>query len=184
MLITLVRDASENHWTLGRLSVDGRFHCYTCEDVVRPPGEPKVPGQTAIPAGRYRVIVTVSPRFSRLAKREVRLPRLVGVPGFEGILIHPGNTHEHTEGCILPGRSYSPHGVTQSQGAFNSLFGLIEAAIDSGEQVWIEIANATDRKPVEPAQPRQAAPVAAGPQPAATTPAAPPLPPVADHGQG
>lgn len=140
MLLSLRREPSANGWTLGRLHVDGRFDCYTCEDVVREPGV-KVPGQTAIPPGRYRVIVSVSPRFSKLAGREVRTPRLVGVQDFEGILIHPGNTAAHTEGCILPGIGHNAQGVTDSQRAYDRLLQQINAALAAGEQVWIEITN-------------------------------------------
>ena len=52
-------------------------------------------GKGAIPAGRYRVIVTYSPRFKK------ELPVLVKVPGFEGIRIHGGTKPEHSAGCIL-----------------------------------------------------------------------------------
>lgn len=134
MLITIERQASANGWTLGRLAVDGRFECYTCEDVVRAPGV-KVYGKTAIPAGRYRVIVSDSPRFKR------RLPLLVGVQGFEGIRIHPGNTAEDTEGCILPGLGHTADRVTQSAIAFAQLMSKIDAAQASSEQVWIEISQ-------------------------------------------
>ncbi len=146
MLITLERDPSRNDWTLGHLSIDGRFFCFTCEDVVRPEGAPKVPGKTAIPAGRYRVMITPSPRFKR------DLPLLQGVPNFSGVRIHPGNTHEHTEGCILPGSSYDNTGVKASQAAFDRLFGRILSAQAANEAVWIEISQRGSPRAVEPAQ--------------------------------
>jgi len=133
MLITIAREPSANGWTLGRLGVDGRFECYTCEDVVRPHDAPKVPGQTAIPPGRYRVIITVSPRFG------IRLPRLVGVAGFDGILIHTGNTARDMDGCILPGLDHKLDGVRQSRPAFDALMEKIETALSSGRQVWLEV---------------------------------------------
>lgn len=157
MLLSLRREASANGWTLGRLHVDGRFDCYTCEDVVREPGV-KVPGQTAIPAGRYRIVVNVSPRFTRIAGRPVSMPLLVGVQGFEGIRIHPGNTHKHTEGCILPGLGHNAQGVTDSQPAYDRLLEQIDAALAAGEEVWIEISNAVRRS--EPAPEPEPAPVA------------------------
>lgn len=83
--------------TIGTFLIDGLFECFVLEDQVREPGV-KVPGQTAIPVGRYEVIITPSQRFKE------DLPLLVGVPGFEGVRIHAGNTHEDTEGCILVGQ--------------------------------------------------------------------------------
>lgn len=96
MELRLLRDVCGADCTLGQLYVDGKPACHTVEDVVRPAGE-KVHGKTAIPEGRYQVIVTPSPRFRR------DLPLLLKVPNFEGVRIHPGNTAEDTEGCILPG---------------------------------------------------------------------------------
>jgi hypothetical protein len=145
MLITLVREPSRDSWTLGLLSIDGRFQCFICEDVVRPAGEPKVPGKTAIPAGRYRIAVTHSPRFQR------QLPLLMGVPGFSGIRIHPGNTHEHTEGCLLPGTDHDGRGVKNSQVAFDRLFGRLLSALAANNEVWIEISErAVERPPAVP----------------------------------
>ena len=83
--------------TIGTFLIDGLFECFVLEDQVREAGV-KVPGQTAIPVGRYEVIITPSQRFKE------DLPLLVGVPGFEGVRIHAGNTHEDTEGCILVGQ--------------------------------------------------------------------------------
>lgn len=140
MLLTLIREPSANGCTIGRLSVDGRHECYTCEDVTRP-GQAKVPGQTAIPEGRYQVVITMSNRF------KVRLPLLLDVPGFTGIRIHPGNTAADTEGCILPGLGMLPDRVTQSRAAFDRLFPKIEAALAGGEQVWIEISQRALRRP-------------------------------------
>jgi hypothetical protein len=141
MLMTLLREPSDAGATIGRLSIDGRHECYTCEDVVR--NGPKVHGQTAIPAGRYRIVVTHSPRFGR------RLPLLLDVPGFEGIRIHAGNTANDTEGCILPGLGRLRASVTQSRIAFEQLFSKIDAALNGGEDVWIEITQRVVRPPIE-----------------------------------
>ena len=84
------------NYTIGKLYIDGEYFCDTLEDTVR---DKKIPNKTAIPAGTYKVIVNTSPRFKRL------LPRLLDVPGFEGILIHRGNTPEDTSGCILVGEN-------------------------------------------------------------------------------
>jgi len=83
MKIDLVRHVFTPRSTIGSLYVDGKFECYTLEDVVRL-GE-KVYGETAIPEGTYEVQITFSNRFKR------DLPLLLKVPGFEGVRIHPGN---------------------------------------------------------------------------------------------
>lgn len=128
MLMTLHRAPSARGWTKGELFLDGQFTCFTCEDQVRAPGV-KVYGQTAIPAGRYAVVITPSPRFQR------DLPLLLAVPNFEGVRIHPGNTAKDTEGCILPGMTFGPNGVFNSKIAFDILF----KAIQDADETWIEI---------------------------------------------
>lgn len=137
MTLRLVREPSRDGATLGVLFVDGHFQCFTLEDVVRDvPGMPvsawKVPQQTAIPAGRYRVIVTPSVRFQR------PLPLLLDVPGFSGVRIHPGNTAADTEGCLLVGLDRQRGRVLRSRVAFELLFPLIEQA--QGD-IWVAIEN-------------------------------------------
>jgi hypothetical protein len=120
MNLVLIRSRFSKRSTLGRLYVDGKLECWTLEDAVRP--GPKVPGETAIPAGHYPVRLTYSPRFRR------ELPLVVGVPGFEGIRIHPGNTDVDTEGCILVGRSVGSDRVNESRLAFDALYPKLEQA--------------------------------------------------------
>lgn len=120
--------------TIGKLYVNGVFECYTVEDVVRPYGE-KVYGKTAIPKGRYRVVITYSNRF------KVQMPLLVNVPMFEGIRIHPGNTAADTDGCILPGKVKTATGVAQSRVAYNALFDKIDKALKGKADVWITITE-------------------------------------------
>lgn len=141
MNLLLQRQPSADGATIGELSIDGVHECWTCEDVVRPPGV-KVPGQTAIPAGRYRVIVNRSERFSRLAGHDVFLPLLLDVPGFEGVRMHTGNRPEDTEGCILPGAVRGTNNVGQSRMAFEPLFAKIVAATQDGGECWIEVRDA------------------------------------------
>lgn len=127
MILLLKRSKSTEHSTSGVLTVNSAFECYTLEDVVR---AEKIPGETAIPAGKYRIVITYSNRFKR------DLPLLVDVPGFEGVRIHPGNTDQDTEGCILVGTSQGPDRVNQSQLAFTHLWGQLL-------QAWIERAPLT-----------------------------------------
>lgn len=92
MIITLTRSIFRPDRTLGQLAINGKHFCYTLEDTVR---ETKIPGETAIPEGTYRIAVTYSPKYKRL------MPEVLNVPGFEGVRIHGGNNPSHTEGCIL-----------------------------------------------------------------------------------
>jgi Steigviridae/Suoliviridae L,D-carboxypeptidase/transpeptidase len=119
--------------TIGTLSIDGANECFTLEDRVRPQGAPKVPKQTAIPFGTYNVVVTPSQRFKR------DLPLLENVPDFTGVRIHPGNTAEDTEGCILVGRAKWHDHVSESKLAFEALFKKIKDALARGETVTLEI---------------------------------------------
>jgi hypothetical protein len=145
MKLTLIRSPSATGWTLGRLAIDGRPECYTCEDVVR---EAKIPGETAIPAGVYKVIITLSNRFKRplplIFNSSDGNQRFVQRDGmrFDGVRIHPGNTAADTEGCILPGRGFNVGGVTESRVAFEALHARIDAALLMGEAVTLEIRNA------------------------------------------
>lgn len=133
MEIELRREESQADFTHGQLWIDGEPECFVVEDVVRE-GK-KVWGKTAIPAGRYRVIITRSARFKRM------LPLLLDVPGFEGVRIHPGNTANDTEGCLLPGIAKTKNGIANSRLAFSSLFARILAALTGGEEVWITVKD-------------------------------------------
>lgn len=123
-------------YTVGRLYVDGRLFCDTLEDRVRDlDKEDKVPGRTAIPAGTYRVEFNWSPKFGR------NLPRLLDVPRFEGILIHPGNTADDSAGCILVGRCTAAGRLTESRDTSDRLNVLIEDARRKNQPVTIEIVQ-------------------------------------------
>ena len=132
MELLVQRIARKSDYTVGRLFVDGKYLCDVLEDKVREPGV-KVPGETAIPAGRYRVIVAMSPKFKR------ELPRLLDVPGFEGILIHAGNSARDSAGCLLVGENKEKGRVLNSRKHEVKLTGIIKDAINRGEEVWIEI---------------------------------------------
>lgn len=138
MLLEVKRDAKELTYTLGEFYVDGEREYYTVEDTVRErPGEPvsawKIQGITAIPAGEYNVIITMSARFKRM------MPLLENVPGFTGVRIHGGNTAENTDGCIVVGMSRNDNGVYNCAPALKELQASIQAALDAGEKVTIKI---------------------------------------------
>lgn len=122
--------------TVGELFVDGVFECFVLEDRYRAPGEQKVSGATAIPCGTYALPITQSPRFKR------PLPLVENVPGFRGVRIHPGNTADDTEGCLLPGQNRHLDRVSESRAAFEALFAKLVAARDRGESATITITVA------------------------------------------
>ena len=134
MNLTLLRQPTVGNATIGRLSINEAFECYTLEDVVRPPGE-KVYGQTAIPAGRYQVVITHSPRFG------ADMPLLVDVPGFAGVRIHIGNVAEDTEGCILVGQTAGVTMIYKSRWAYEVLFSKLREASNAGEEAWLTIQD-------------------------------------------
>lgn len=137
MKLKVERRFLKPEYTIGRLEVDGTFFCDTLEDRVRDLNrEKKVPGETAIPAGEYEVVVNWSPRFRR------RLPRLLNVPGFEGILIHRGNRAADTAGCILLGENKVTGAVVNSTVYEIRLTAMLEEAQQKGEKIWIEVVDA------------------------------------------
>lgn len=136
MEILLKRQPSTEVCTHGDVYIDGQWACYSLEDVVR---DEKIAHKTAIPAGRYQVIITHSPRFRR------QLPLLLRVPNFTGIRIHAGNSADESEGCILVGQSRTTDKVTESRLALEDLMTEIEGALQGGEEVWIEIMDAEEK---------------------------------------
>ena len=108
MELTLKRIAKKDTYTIGKLYVDDEYFCDTLEDKDRELTSDmfledikkvKVYGQTAIPTGRYQVVMNMSARFKKV------MPLLLNVPGFDGIRIHSGNTAADTQGCILLGQN-------------------------------------------------------------------------------
>lgn len=120
MRLVLKRIAFRKTYTIGKLYVDGVYFCDTLEDPVRE-GE-KIYGRTAIPTGKYDVLITMSPRFRKM------LPLLLNVPGFEGVRIHSGNNADDTEGCILVGTNDKPGWVSQSRATMTRLMAKLESA--------------------------------------------------------
>lgn len=132
MNLLLKREPSSQYSTLGTLYLDGQLFCFTLEDVVR---DVKIPGETAIPAGKYEVILSFSHRFQRT------LPELLNVSNYKGVRIHPGNRAVDTEGCILVGLSKDRDYIKSSRQAFAKLYLRIQEAVNKGDKVFIEIMN-------------------------------------------
>ena len=153
MELKLRRIAKKNGYTIGKLSIDGKYFCDTLEDSDRELSssmsldvlkKKKLAHITAIPTGRYEVTMSViSPRLSKskFYKQygDGRVPRLLNVPAFEGILIHCGNTAKDTDGCILVGRNSQVGMVLDSKITYSKLYPLLEAAYKRKERIFITV---------------------------------------------
>lgn len=143
-------------YTIGRLTVDGVAFCDTLEDKVRDlnkdgdlndEGEGKVYGKTAIPYGRYEVTLdVVSPKFSKYEfYKDVcggKLPRLLNVKHFDGILIHVADGYKGADllqGCIGVGQNKIKGGLLNGKQTFSNLYLKLKQAVDRGEKIWITI---------------------------------------------
>lgn len=150
MRLELFRNPSKVTCTIGRLFVAGAYFCDTLEDLVREvPGVPveqwKVPGSTAIPAGEYEILLTVSERAQRGAlwtpQPDGVLPLLIEVPGFTGVRMHAGNTAANVEGCIAVGRWDGAEALEQSRPALTELMSRLRAADAAGCPMGLRIWN-------------------------------------------
>lgn len=147
MELVLKRIAKKDDYTIGRLYVKkmvldeylaGEELEYVC-DTLEPKwrdyanGANKIRGKSAIPEGRYPVVITYSPTFKQW------LPLLVNVPRFFGIRFHSGNTVKDTKGCILVGLNLKKGMVLNSRKYVEIIKSKIVEAKNKGEAVWIEI---------------------------------------------
>ncbi len=147
MELVLTRIAKRKTYTIGRLAIikevseeyktyeKEEYFCDTLEPTWRDyaHGGHKIKGRSAIPEGRYAVVISYSPKF------EQWLPILLGVPNFSGIRIHAGNTCNDTEGCILVGKNKLVGQVVDSRIWLHRLKKKIVEAKDRGEPVWITV---------------------------------------------
>lgn len=149
MKLTLVRYSSGKNDTLGLLFLDGVFHSYTLEDEYR---SEKVAGKTRIPNGTYQIVIRSFGGFhERYQKRfgidfHKGMLELKDVPGFTDILIHCGNDHEDTAGCILLGDGVYTHRVSngklvKSGEAYVDLYQQVINELYLGKKVEIEITD-------------------------------------------
>lgn len=147
MIIELNTIFKGDKYTISKLYIDGKYYCDTIEDTVRDlPLEcpytsrgqscrcnEKIYSETAIPAGTYKVIVTMSNKFGR------ELPLLVDVPHFLGIRIHRGNTSKDSSGCIIVGENKVKGTVINSTKYEIDITKKIKEAIANGENVEITV---------------------------------------------
>lgn len=153
MKILVDRKWKKDTYTIGRLFINGVLFCNTLEDKDRGLKQTdslasikskKVYGETAIPTGKYKIdMETVSPKYLAVTWYKDlckgKMPRVKDVPGFEGILIHPGNTALDTMGCILVGKNTVVGKLTESKNTFAKLYKQMKAAHDRKETIELEI---------------------------------------------
>lgn len=143
MKLTVDRIFKSSEYTIGKLYIDGEYFCDTLEDTDRGLSQNmnienikkiKISAKTAIPTGIYKVYTNiVSPRFSKYKfyqdTCQGKVPRLLSVPGFEGILIHVGDGYKGpdlTEGCILVGKNKIKGGLLNGKETFKELYNIIK----------------------------------------------------------
>lgn len=140
MIITLERNEFTRESTIGVLRV-GERQCFTLEDTIR---DHKIAKQTAIPYGHYRLTLRrdggMHERYTRnFGSLHRGMLWLRDIPQYEYVYIHIGNAPQDTEGCILVGNTRGKDWIGQSRDAYWTIYPLIADAIESGEDVQIEI---------------------------------------------
>jgi hypothetical protein len=138
----LYRAHLKPEYTIGNLSIEERFLCNTLEDTVRDlnkdgdlddPGEFKIYGETAIPYGRYKVIVSMSPKFGRM------LPLIMDVKHFVGIRMHRGTSAKNSSGCVLVGMNTDKGRLSDSKYYEEKLTAILLEYQKNGEEIFINI---------------------------------------------
>lgn len=150
MNLTLIRKVKYDTYTIGELYIDGKYFCDTLEDRDRnliqgmdlsEIKKIKVPGETAIPSGTYKITLdVVSPKFSKypfyIKVCEGKLPRLLNVKGFDGILIHVADGYKRDkllEGCIGIGNLDSKGYLYNGKVVFKNLWNTIKNEKDCND---------------------------------------------------
>tara|TARA_R110002167_G_scaffold149168_1_gene342371 strand:+ start:213 stop:689 length:477 start_codon:yes stop_codon:yes gene_type:complete len=144
MKLKVIRFSSQKDSTSGLLfdDSDGKleFLCYTLEDEYR---EEKISGETRVPAGTYKIKLRNEGGFhSRYAKKYGKIHKgmlhVTNVPGFKWILIHTGNTDEHSSGCLLVGDSQENNVIIKD--------GFIGKSVNAYKRIYPDIARSLEKK--------------------------------------
>ena len=152
MELKLKRIFKGDKYTIGNLFINDKKFCDTLEDTDRGLDASmsvskiialKKFGITAIPKGTYEVVMNVvSAKFSKYKQYTFcggRVPRLLNVPGYDGVLMHIGNKPEDTDGCILVGKNTVKGMITSSTETFMSFYKILEGASKKNEKIHITI---------------------------------------------
>lgn len=122
--------------TIGTLSFDGEFFCFTLEDTCR---RKKIYGKTAIPSGRYEVIIDFSKRHQR------EMPLIVGVPGFDGIRFDIANKADEVLGCVAVGFKRGVDEIYESRKAHESFMAELRKRLAKGK-VYLSVVGGVPRE--------------------------------------
>jgi hypothetical protein len=135
VIITIRRDTFDPAFTLGKMLIDGSPFGEVCEDTDRylENGGEKQYGRTAIPRGRYKIVLSRSQRFGKI------MPEVVGVPGFSGVRIHGGNHAADTLGCPLLGAVRTADGVRDCAAINSELIAKLAGCDNRGEPVFLDV---------------------------------------------
>lgn len=163
MELLLKRIARKSLYTIGHLYIDDVYFCDVIEDTDRgadssmkftsvggnkgywttPEGKKinKVPSETAIPTGRYEITLNVqSPKYAKKATWKAfcdgYMPRLLNIHGFDGVLIHTGNTQKDSAGCLIVGQNKEVGKVVNSTVTFKNLYKKLKS---TKEKIYITI---------------------------------------------
>ena len=153
MELLIDRKWKKQSYTISNLYIDGKWFCNCLEDADRGLDNSmsedmirtlKKPSITAIPRGTYEITLdVVSPKYSKVQfYKDVcngKVPRLKNVKGFDGILIHAGNTEHNTNGCLLCGLNKIKGQVVNSKETFKQLYKLLQDGKNRGEKIVIKI---------------------------------------------
>lgn len=153
MELLVDRKWKKQSYTISNLLIDGKWFCNVLEDADRGLDdlmsvdrilELKKPTITAIPRGTYEITLDiVSPKYSKVQfYKDVcngKVPRLKNVKGFDGILIHAGNTDKDSSGCLLVGVNKIKGQVVNSRETFKALYKLLQDRKSKGEKIIIKI---------------------------------------------
>lgn len=153
MELLVDRKWKKQSYTISNLYINGEWFCNCLEDTDRGLDNSmsedmirtlKKPSITAIPRGTYEITLdVVSPKYSKIQfYKDVcsgKVPRLKNVKGFDGILIHAGNTDKDSSGCLLVGQNKVKGQVVNSKETFKQLYQLLQDRKNKGEKITIKI---------------------------------------------
>jgi len=144
--LTVVRTQFGTDATNGLLFIDGLFECYTLEDQYQ---AVKVMHETCIPEGTYDIKFRKTGGFhakysERYKNAHYGMLHIQDVPNFTYILIHTGNTDEHTSGCLIVGETQQDLEVSKdgfigsSTVAYKKMYSKVASQLLQGKDVTIE----------------------------------------------